>query len=37
MHPIDHAASEFNLYIDVQLARKLHRKAGYPHHHAPRA
>ena len=29
MHPIDHAASEFNLYIDVQLARKLHRKAGY--------
>ena len=29
MHPIDHAASEFNLCIDVQLARRLHRKAGY--------
>ena len=29
MHPIDHAASEFNLYIDVQLARRLHRRAGY--------
>jgi glycosyltransferase involved in cell wall biosynthesis len=28
MHPIDHAASEFNLWIDVQLARRLHRKAG---------
>jgi len=29
MHPIDHAAGEFNLWIDVRLARKLHRKAGY--------
>jgi glycosyltransferase involved in cell wall biosynthesis len=29
MHPIDHAAGEFNLWIDVRLARKLHRKTGY--------
>ena len=29
MHPIDRAADQFNLWIDVQLARRLHRGTGY--------
>ncbi len=29
MHPIDRAADQFNLWIDVQLARRLHRGAGF--------
>jgi glycosyltransferase involved in cell wall biosynthesis len=29
MHPIDRAAEQFNLWVDVQLARRLHRGTGF--------
>jgi hypothetical protein len=29
LHPIDRAADQFNLWVDVQLARRLHRGAGF--------
>ena len=29
MHPIDRAADQFNLWVDVQLARRLHRRTGF--------